>query len=101
MNKIAEPGEMSLLSLFSKNTCSKSSVSPWVNRHYSLSPSMPATAAQGTTPGEVEVDTNDSRNLVYVSKPFHLGNFISILPSFGTMFDTVIPTVSVEYSPTI
>ena len=61
---------------------------------------MPAAAWQGTTPGEVEVDTKLSRNLVCVSKLFHLGNLISILPSYGTLLDTVSPTVRVEYSPT-
>ena len=62
---------------------------------------MPAAAPQGTIPGEVEVETKDSRNLVEVSKLFHFGKMISILPSFGISWTAVMPTVRVEYSPTV
>ena len=62
---------------------------------------MPEAALHGTIPGEVEVETKDSRNLVEVSKLFHLGKVISTLPSFGILWTAVSPTVSVEYSPTV
>ena len=47
-----------------KNTWSKSVVSPWVKRHDKVLARMPDAAAQGTVPGEVEVETKDSSSRV-------------------------------------
>ena len=101
VNKIAYPPAISSEILSLKDTWSKSVVSPCVNRQVNLVPEMPDAAPHGTFPGEVEVETKDSRNLIVVSKLFHLGKVISTMPSFGIVLTAVMPTVRVEYSPTV
>jgi hypothetical protein len=62
---------------------------------------MPDDAWHGTCPGDVEVETKDSRRRVWVSKLFHLGKVNSIMPSSAMSFCGVKPTVRVEYLPTV
>ena len=101
LNKIGDPPGISAKTLSLKDTWSKSEVSPCVNKQDNFVPLIPDAAPHGTVPGEVEVETKDSRNLNYVSKLFHLGKVISTMPSFGIVLTAVMPTVRVEYSPTV
>ena len=101
VNRIADPAVTSSETFPLKNTWSKSVVSPCVNSQANAPTEIPDTAAHGTTPGEVEVETNDSSSVVWVSKLFHFGKVISTLPSLGISCTAVNPTVRVEYSPTV